>query len=155
MEKHVILIADDVEINRNMLSFIFEEQYKILEAADGVETIEFLEKYNDTLSLIFLDLIMPNKSGLDVLEYMFEKGYMNTIPVIMITGEATADSEVKAYEYGVSDIIYKPFDSKVVMRRAQNIIELFQNRMDIERKLEKRTRQLQESKEKLDRKSVV
>ncbi len=151
MEKHVILIADDVEINRNMLSFIFEEQYKILEAADGVETIELLEKYNDTLSLIFLDLIMPNKSGLDVLEYMFEKGYMNTIPVIMITGEATADSEVKAYEYGVSDIIYKPFDSKVVMRRAQNIIELFQNRMDIERKLEKRTRQLQESKEKLER----
>jgi len=73
MEKHVILIADDVEINRNMLSFIFEEQYKILEAADGVETIELLEKYNDTLSLIFLDLIMPNKSGLDVLEYMFEK----------------------------------------------------------------------------------
>ena len=73
MEKHVILIADDVEINRNMLSFIFEEQYKILEAADGVETIELLEKYNDTLSLIFLDFIMPNKTGVDVLEYMFEK----------------------------------------------------------------------------------
>ena len=72
---------------------------------------------------------------------MFEKGYMNSIPVIMITGEATVESEVKAYEYGVSDIIYKPFDSKVVMRRAQNIIELFQNRIDIERKLEKRTRQ--------------
>ncbi len=148
MEKHVILIADDVEINRNMLSFIFEEQYEILEAADGIETIELLEKHNDTLSLIFLDLIMPNKSGLDVLEYMFEKGYMNSIPVIMITGEATVESEVKAYEYGVSDIIYKPFDSKVVMRRAQNIIELFQNRIDIERK---RTRQLRESKEKLER----
>ncbi len=151
MEKNVILIADDVEINRTMLSFIFEEQYEILEAADGVETIELLEKHQDTLSLIFLDLIMPNKSGLDVLEYMFEKGYMNLIPVIMITGESTAESEVKAYEYGVSDIIYKPFDSKVVMRRAQNIIELFQNRIDIERKLERRTRQLRESKEKLER----
>lgn len=151
MEKNVILIADDVEINRTMLSFIFEEQYEILEAADGVETIELLEKHQDTLSLIFLDLIMPNKSGLDVLEYMFEKGYMTLIPVIMITGESTAESEVKAYEYGVSDIIYKPFDSKVVMRRAQNIIELFQNRIDIERKLEKRTRQLRESKEKLER----
>ncbi len=151
MDKNVILIADDVEINRTMLSFIFEEQYEILEAADGVETIELLEEHQDTLCLIFLDLIMPNKSGLDVLEYMFDKGYMNMIPVIMITGESTAESEVKAYEYGVSDIIYKPFDSKVVMRRAQNIIELFQNRIDIERKLEERTRQLCESKEKLER----
>ena len=132
MEKNVILIADDVEINRTMLSCIFEEQYDILEAEDGVETIDLLEKNNDILSLIFLDLIMPNKSGLDVLEYMFEKGYMNRIPVIMITGEATSENEVKAYEYGVSDIIYKPFNSKVVMRRAQNIIELFQNRIDIE-----------------------
>ncbi|MEY8235748.1 HD domain-containing phosphohydrolase [Lachnospiraceae bacterium 66-29] len=151
MEKHIILIADDVEINRKMLSFIFEEQYQILEAADGVETIDLLEEHHDTLSLIFLDLMMPNKSGLDVLEYMSEKGYMNSIPVIMITGEATVKSEVKAYEYGVSDIIYKPFEPKVVMRRAQNIIELFQNRIDIEKKLEKRTRQLRESKEKLER----
>lgn len=151
MEEHIILIADDVEINRKMLSFIFEEQYEILEAADGVETIEQIEKYGEALSLIFLDLMMPNKSGLDVLEYMSQKGYINLIPVIMITGEATAESEVKAYEYGVSDIIYKPFEPKVVMRRAQNIIELFQNRRDIEEKLERRTKQLRESREKLER----
>ncbi len=151
MEEHIILIADDVEVNRKMLSFIFEEQYEILEAADGVETIELLEKYGEALSLIFLDLMMPNKSGLDVLAYMSDKGYIASIPVIMITGEATAESEVKAYEYGVSDIIYKPFEPKVVMRRAQNIIELFQNRRDIEKKLEKRTRQLRESREKLER----
>ncbi len=151
MEEHIILIADDVEVNRKMLSFIFEEQYEILEAADGVETIEQIEKYGEALSLIFLDLMMPNKSGLDVLEYMSGKGYINSIPVIMITGEATAESEVKAYEYGVSDIIYKPFEPKVVMRRAQNIIELFQNRRDIEEKLERRTRQLRESREKLER----
>ena len=151
MEEHIILIADDIEINRKMLSFIFEEQYEILEAADGVETIDLIEKYGEKLSLIFLDLMMPNKSGLDVLEYMSEKGYINIIPVIMITGEATTESEVKAYEYGVSDIIYKPFESKIVMRRAQNIIELFQNRRDIEKKLEKRTRQLRESREKLER----
>lgn len=151
MEEHIILIADDVEVNRKMLSFIFEEQYEILEAADGVETIELLEEYGEALSLIFLDLMMPNKSGLDVLEYMSEKGYISSIPVIMITGEATTESEVKAYEYGVSDIIYKPFEPKVVMRRAQNIIELFQNRRDIEAKLEQRTKQLRESRAKLER----
>ncbi len=151
MEEHIILIADDVEINRKMLSFIFEEQYEILEAADGVEAIKKIEEYGEELSLIFLDLMMPNKSGLDVLEYMSGKGYISSIPVIMITGEATTESEVKAYEYGVSDIIYKPFEPKVVMRRTQNIIELFQNRRDIEAKLEKRTKQLRESREKLER----
>ncbi len=94
---------------------------------------------------------MPGKSGLDVLAFMTDKGYMDAIPVIMITGEATADTDEKAYEYGVSDIIYKPFAPKVVMRRSMNIIELFAHRIDIERKLEERTKELRESKEKLER----
>ena len=50
MEKHIILIADDVEINRKMLSFIFEEQYQLLEAADGVETIDLDAQSQSTQS---------------------------------------------------------------------------------------------------------
>lgn len=149
LEKKRILIADDAEINRDMLRFIFEEQFEIIEAADGNEAIERLEEYKDSIAVLFLDLLMPHKTGLEVMEYMAEKGYMDTIPVIMITGEATAESDVKAYEYGASDIIYKPFEPKVVMRRAMNIMELFEHRIDIEHKLEKRTRQLIASQEKL------
>lgn len=151
MERNVILIADDQEINREILKVIFEEQYEIIEAEDGVQAIELLEVHQEEMVLVFLDLLMPGKSGLDVLAYMTDKGYMDVIPVIMITGEATTDTDVKAYEYGVSDIIYKPFAPKVVMRRTMNLIELFQHRIDIEHKLEKRTKQLRESKEKLER----
>ncbi|MDE6888722.1 MAG: response regulator [Eubacterium sp.] len=151
MERNVILIADDQEINREILKVIFEEQYEIIEAEDGVQAIELLEAHQEEMVLVFLDLLMPGKSGLDVLAYMTDKGYMDVIPVIMITGEATTDTDVKAYEYGVSDIIYKPFAPKVVMRRTKNLIELFQHRIDIEHKLEKRTKQLRESKEKLER----
>ena len=151
MERNSILIADDQEINREILKVIFEEQYEMLEASDGTQAIDLIEAHRETIVLVFLDLLMPGKSGLDVLAFMTDKGYMDAIPVIMITGEATADTDEKAYEYGVSDIIYKPFAPKVVMRRSMNIIELFAHRIDIERKLEERTKELRESKEKLER----
>ena len=149
MEKDTILIADDAEINREVLKLIFEEQYNIIEAADGEQTVALIEEYNEKLSLIFLDLIMPDKTGLDVLRFMNEKDYIDIIPVIMITGEATDESDEKAYEYGASDIIYKPFASNVVMRRAKNIIELYGHRRNMEVELEKKTKELFESREQL------
>jgi putative two-component system response regulator len=151
MGKNTILIADDAEINRDMLSVIFEEQYKILEAADGNETIQLIEEHTNEIALVFLDLIMPNKSGLDVLSYLVEKHLQNIIPVIMITGEATVATDEKAYEYGASDIIYKPFEPSVVMRRAKNIIELFENRIALEEKLDERTKQLIESRNAIEK----
>jgi putative two-component system response regulator len=149
IKRNTLLIVDDIEINREMLMYIFKEQYDILEAADGERAIELIEKYQDEIALIFLDLIMPKKSGLEVMEFMVEKKLMNELPVIMITGEATADSDAKAYEYGAADIIYKPFDARVVMRRSQNIIELYENRRNIEQQLAERTKELTESNEKL------
>lgn len=149
MERNTLIIADDIRINRKMLRIIFEEQFTILEAADGEETIQFLEEKADEIVLIFLDLMMPKKTGIDVLHYMKDRNLMETIPVIMITGESSAESDVEAYELGVSDIIYKPFDEHIVMRRTMNIIELFEHRMDIEKKLESRTEELKNSREKL------
>lgn len=151
MENKTILIADDAEINRGMLRLIFEEQFDILEAETGQEAMDLLDAHHEEIVMLFLDLIMPEKTGLEVMEYMQKQGYMDTVPVIMITGEATADTDVKAYEYGASDIIYKPFEPKVVMRRTINIMELFENRLHMEKKLEKRTKQLIESQEKLQK----
>lgn len=150
MEKNTILIADDAEINRDMLRLIFEEQYETIEAADGEQAIEIIEAQKENIALIFLDLIMPKKTGLDVLKYMTNTGLVKKIPVIMITGEATDETDEKAYEYGASDIIYKPFAPKVVMRRAKNLIELFLQRQDIEEQLKERTQALMESQKKLE-----
>lgn len=149
--KKTLLIADDAELNRVLLRQIFEEQFHVLEAEDGEQTIKMLDERPDEIALLFLDLVMPGKTGLEVMRHMQEKGYMKTIPVIMITGEATAETDEKAYEYGASDIIYKPFDAKVIRRRTLNILELFENRFYMEKKLEKRTRQLMESREKLEK----
>lgn len=142
-----ILIVDDQEINRKLLAMIFEEQYNVLEAENGQVALEILQEENNKVTCVFLDLMMPIKSGLDVLQYMRENKLLDKIPVIMVTGEATAQTDEKAYEYGVADIIYKPFEERVVMRRTKNIIELYEHRNNLEKKLEERTKQLRRSKE--------
>lgn len=151
IEKKTLLIADDAELNRELLKVIFDEDYRVLEAADGEETIKMLDEHHEEISILLLDLIMPEKTGLEVLDYMRDKGYMDTIPVVMITGEATAETDLRAYEYGASDIIYKPFESKVIRRRVKNIMDLFEYRIYIEKKLEKRTKELIASQEKLQK----
>jgi putative two-component system response regulator len=150
-ERDILLIVDDADINRDMIKDIFEEQFDVLEAADGKEAIQYIARYYKQIALIFLDLIMPVKSGLEVLKYMNETDCIKYIPVIMLTGESTVETDEKAYELGASDVMRKPFEPKVVMRRAKNLIELFENRNHMERKLEKRTRELKKSKEKLEK----
>lgn len=149
MEREKILIVDDEKMNRALLKHIFEEQYEVLEAANGEEAIALMDNNIEQLQVVFLDLMMPVMDGFGVLQHMADKLYSNRLPVILITGEATAESEEKAYDYGVSDIIYKPFAPRVVMRRTRNIIDLYKSRHEMEAELEERTRKLLESEEKL------
>ena len=146
--KDKIIVADDSAMNRMMLNVIFADQYETLMACDGEETIELLKTHPDSCALL-LDLIMPKKTGLDVLNYMDENDLLDLIPVIMITGEATKESDLKAYEYGAADIIYKPFDPEVIKRRVKNIVELYRHRNDIEEQLKRRNAELLEAQEKL------
>lgn len=144
-----ILVVDDIEMNRVILSEIFKEQYEVIEAADGQQACEILDSVDD-ISIMFLDYMMPVMNGIEVLAYMRKKNMLDTIPVVMITGEATVETDVEAYEYGAADIIYKPFSTKVVMRRAMNLIELFENREQTEMKLAERTEELRESHKELE-----
>ena len=101
--------------------------------------------------MVFLDILMPVKSGIEVLQFMDEEGLIKVIPVIVITGEATDESDERVYELGASDIIYKPFAPNVVMRRAKNIMELYAHRIRPEKKLELRTEEVISGKKKLER----
>ena len=145
-----ILIADDAEFNRDILKEIFSEQYEVLEAENGEEAVSCIRENFESLSLIFLDLMMPKMNGLQVLEVMKEEGYLELIPVIIITGEATVDTDVAAYDYGVADIIYKPFSRQVITRRALNIIELYEQRRNLALKLDETETELRQSRKKLE-----
>jgi len=144
-----ILIVDDAEINRSILASIFESNFEVYMAADGEEACAVIDSLGTKLDLIFLDLIMPKKDGLEVLAYMRRKDLLEHIPVIMITGEATVETDLQAYEYGAADIIYKPFSTRVVMRRAMNLMALFQKREKYEEELKRRTEELMASQQTL------
>lgn len=105
-EKNMLLIVDDVDINRDILGDIFVEQYQITEAENGEEAIKELEAHKDEIALVFLDLQMPKKNGLDVLDFMNETGLINLIPVIMITGESTVDSDLKRVKTFTGILLY-------------------------------------------------
>lgn len=133
MEEQQILIVDDEAVNREILKSIFEE-YERLEAENGREAIAKIAASRN-LVLILLDVSMPVMSGFDVLEYMKEHSLLDRIPVILITGETVIDSEDKAYSYGAADVIHKPFYPHIVKKRSQNIIELYQHKLEMEMRL--------------------
>ncbi len=140
MNKQQILIVDDEAINREILKTMFDE-YDRLEAENGREAIEKIVG-NRNLVLILLDISMPVMSGFDVLEYMKEHELLDRITVILITGETVIDSEDKAYTYGVADVIHKPFYPHIVKKRSQNIIELYQSKLNMERRLKEQEKEI-------------
>lgn len=99
------MIVDDAMTNRALLKKYLEDDYEIIEAANGQEAIDIIKEQQLSISLILLDLVMPEKNGFDVLKFMEEYGFMLEIPVIIIIVEANYESEMKAFEYGVSDFV--------------------------------------------------
>ncbi len=124
-KKYNILIADDSEMNRSILADILENEYEILEAENGVQALEIIETCQQSLSLVLLDIVMPELDGYGVLEAMNQKGYISDIPVIMISSESSASCVERTYELGVADFIGRPFDALIVRRRVDNTILLY------------------------------
>ncbi len=132
--KKKILIVDDEEVNRAILSEIFKDDYEILEADNGKTATELIVE-NPDLVLILLDIIMPTLDGFGVLEFMGRNDLLERVPVILITSQKADESEERAYAYGVADVMHKPFYPQIVRRRSRNIIELYENKRYMEQKL--------------------
>lgn len=140
--RNKILVVDDVEINREILSEILEDEYSVLKADNGKLALEIIEKQYDEIAALLLDLLMPEVDGFEVLQIMQEKGWTDKIPVLIISGENSITVEKKCFDYGVSDFIHKPFDNILVKRRVQNIVSLFQYQDELEQKVEQQTETL-------------
>ena len=124
-EKQQILIVDDSEMNRTILSEILKSDYRIVEAANGEECLEKLHQHSGDIALVLLDLVMPGMDGFEVLDFMNRNHTIEDLPVIMISSEDSEASVRRAYEMGVSDYVSRPFDSRVVYRRVFNTIKLY------------------------------
>ena len=123
--RYRILIVDDSEMNRMILSEMLKGEFEILEAENGSVCLDMLSRYEMKISLILLDIVMPGMDGFGVLEYMNRNNLIKDIPVIMISGEDSGEVIKRAYEMGVSDYIKRPFDMEVVHRHVLNTIKLY------------------------------
>ena len=124
-KRHKILIVDDSEMNRSILADMLGDEYEIIEAVDGEEAVARLNMNSTDISLMLLDVVMPNMDGFEVLAIMNKRNWIKDIPVIMISAENASSYVGRAYELGVTDYISRPFDGLVVHRRVINTIMLY------------------------------
>ncbi|MCI8648558.1 MAG: diguanylate cyclase [Anaerotruncus sp.] len=112
-------------MNRAILADMLEMEYEIIEAGDGVEAVAAIQQYSTELSLILLDIVMPEMDGFGVLSVMNKRHWIEEIPVIVISAETASSQMERAFELGVTDFISRPFDSLIVRRRVINTILLY------------------------------
>lgn|GEM_PF-1903202 len=124
-DKPDILIVEDNDMNRLLLSRILESAYTVHTAENGRQALEEIERLGARLSIVLLDIIMPVMNGFDVLEAMNAGNITDDIPVIMISSNDDAETVRKAFSLGVSDFIGKPYNAGVVKQRVNDTIKLF------------------------------
>ena len=122
--KQKILIADDSEMNRELLAAILEEEYDIIQVNDGVQAVDCLQRHAEEISLLLLDIVMPHMDGFEVLSYMNKEHWIDAIPVVIISSENSPIYIKRGYDLGATDFIGKPFDANMVLRRSANAILL-------------------------------
>ena len=122
--KQKILIADDSEMNRELLAAILEEEYDIIQVNDGVQAVDCLQRQAEEISLLLLDIVMPHMDGFEVLSYMNKEHWIDSIPVVIISSENSPIYIKRGYDLGATDFIGKPFDANMVLRRSANAILL-------------------------------
>lgn len=126
MGKKKVMVIDDVELNRVILKEAFKNDYEVLEAENGALGLKKIKENQDEISAVFLDIIMPEMDGFGVLQEMNINALIQKIPVFLITTDATSGVIERAYDYGAVDVIPKPFNTMIIKRRVQNMIEFFE-----------------------------
>ena len=126
LKRHVLIVEDEF-VNREILTAYLEGDYNVITADTGAKALEAVNAHADTLSLVLLDLILPDMHGLDILRKMKEDTKSARIPVIVMTSDT--ESEVESLNIGASDFISKPYPMpKVIQARVRRTIELSENR---------------------------
>jgi len=143
-KKDLILIVDDIDINRMILNEILHKDYDIIEAENGTAALKTLfpseGKVADVLpTAILLDIMMPDLDGFEVLDVIKSNDITKTIPVLFITAADSEDSESKGLKAGAADYITKPFNHDVVRARVDNHINLARYRHNLEQLVEIKT----------------
>ena len=129
-----IIVADDVDVGRKLLASLLGKRYDIIQAKNGLEVINVIERGETDVSCILLDLLMPVVDGIKVLDFMREHDLVDQIPVIAVTAISDAAGKIACYEAGAVDIIEKPFNGELLLNRVNHYVEFFARMNEIRRR---------------------
>lgn len=121
-DKELMLIADDLDLNRAILMEMFKDSFDVIEAENGQECMDMVEKYGLRLKIVLLDIHMPVMDGLQVLKKRNEHPVFADIPVVVITVNDEVSSQTEAFQLGATDYITKPFIRETVLHRINSIL---------------------------------
>ncbi|MDD6489269.1 MAG: EAL domain-containing protein [Clostridia bacterium] len=125
--KKQILIVEDNELNRAMLSEILSDEYQVLEAETGQEALDVLHCHSRRIALILLDVVMPVMDGYTFLNIIKDDEELSLIPVIVMTQSGSEADEVAALAHGATDFVPKPYRPQVILHRVASLIKLREN----------------------------
>lgn len=137
-----ILIVDDAELNREILSDMLKNDYEVEMAEDGGEVFRIIKECREQISLIILDLHMPKVDGFAVLKEAGRAGWIKKIPILVISEESSEEVERHCLEQGVADFIRRPFNGEIVRNRIRNTVELYASRKRLEERVVEQTETL-------------
>lgn len=139
-----ILVVDDDRMNCVMAKGALKEQYEVYTVNSGEEALTFLEQ-QEPVDMILMDIMMPEMSGKEAAKRIKEREEWSRIPLIFLTADSDPETEVECLNWGADDFIIKPFVPLVMQTRVSRILEIYDLRKELERKLEKRTRQMEKA----------
>ena len=117
-----ILVVDDNIVNRKLLCKILSNDHMTIEAEDGENTIAILNKYEEIISAVILDLVMPNINGYEFLTLIHYNLLLKNIPIVVITENGDSENEIKALKCGAWDFVTKPYNPDIIRFRLNNVI---------------------------------
>ncbi len=120
-----ILVVDDSNLIRNIITKMFNGEFEVLAAIDGGQALNIINDPNIQLYGILLDLYMPNVNGFAVLEYFKQNNLFAKVPVAIITGDTSIETTAKAMAYPIVDVLTKPFNENNI-RKVMKAMENFQ-----------------------------
>ena len=124
-ELHTVLIVDDSLLSRKILEETLRNQFKFIEATNGIEALEILRSHKEEISLVLLDMIMPEMDGYEFMKIAMAEKLVENIPVVAVTSEEGQERYVRMLETGIREVVKKPFSPLVVQGKFKNLIDLY------------------------------
>lgn len=120
MEKVILVVDDDAEIRQAIRIYLEQENYQVVEAADGLEALEIIKDV--TVHLIILDIMMPNLDGI-ITTYRIRE--TNNVPILMLSAKSEDIDKIHGLQVGADDYLTKPFSPMELLARVKSMLRRY------------------------------